>query len=235
MKRYRNPDIFEALAMSYVVGTLKGKARLRFEKLMEKHLYLREVTATYQQKSARLLSLLPPQQPSARIWKNIHKEIKNQQGQRSTTWLLSFKHYLPWSIAIFSSLTASIMTLLFLNVDHEPSAYMSLMTSAEHANKMVVAVVKETPMEISFDMPRKTLPPDENMIPTFWLIPKNNDLPIRVGTLVRGGKYRMPINKTLWKQLDNTSTFAISMEPLNSSQTNSPSGEIIFSGDMIAL
>lgn len=235
MKRYRNPDVFEPLAMSYALGTLKGKARLRFDKLMEKHLYLREVTAAYQQKSAPLLGLLPPQQPSARIWKNIYKAIKNQQGQRSTTWLLRLKHYLPWSIATFSSLTASIMTLLFLNVNHQPSAYMSLMTSAEHANKMVVAVVKETPMEISFDMPRKTLPPDENMIPTFWLIPKNNDLPIRVGTLVRGGKYRMPINKALWKQLDNTSTFAISMEPLNSSQTNTPSGEIIFSGDMISL
>ncbi len=235
MKRYRNPDIFEALAMSYAVGTLKGKARLRFEKLMEKHLYLREVTAAYQQKSALLLGLLPPQQPSARIWKNIHKEIKSQQNQHATTWLLRLKHYLPWSIAAFSSLTAFVMTVLFLNVEHQPSAYMSLMTSTEHANKMVVAVVKETPMEISFDMPRKTLPPDENMIPTFWIISKNNDLPIRVGTLVRGGKYRMPINKALWKQLDNTSTFAISMEPLNASQTTTPSGEIIFSGDMISL
>ncbi|QQZ28278.1 hypothetical protein HMY34_05630 [Thiothrix subterranea] len=235
MKRYRNPDIFEPLAMSYVVGTLKGKARLRFDKLMEKHLYLREVTAAYQQKSAPLLGLLPPQQPSARIWKNIYKEIKSQKNQHEKTWSLNLKNYLPWSIAAFSSLTAVVMTVLFLNVEHQPSAYMSLMTSTEHANKMVVAVVKETPMEISFDMPRKTLPPDENMIPTFWLIPKNNDLPIRVGTLVRGGKYRMPINKTLWKQLDNTSTFAISMEPLNSSQTTTPSGEIIFTGDMISL
>ena len=48
MKRYQNPDIFEHLAMSYALGTLQGKARLRFEKLMSKHLYLRAVTYAYQ-------------------------------------------------------------------------------------------------------------------------------------------------------------------------------------------
>lgn len=235
MKRYRNPDIFENLAISYALGTLQGKARLRFKKLMEKHVYLREVTVDYQQKLAPLAGLLPSQHPPASVWKNIYKEIKNRKRKVSSTWLLNLRSYLPWSIAAVSSITASVMALLFLNIANQPPAYMAMMTSPEQQNKIVVAVINHAQMEVSFSMPKGTLPPDKNMEPTFWLIPKDKNIPVRVGTLVRGGKYRMSFSRTLWKQLKNIGEFAISMEPVQTYQTNKPTGKIIFSGDITAL
>ena len=46
--RYQNPEVFEQLAIEYAVGSMKGRARKRFEALMETHFYLRAVVDAYE-------------------------------------------------------------------------------------------------------------------------------------------------------------------------------------------
>ncbi|WP_308874106.1 hypothetical protein [Thiothrix subterranea] len=90
MKRYQKPDIFEHLAMSYALGTLQGKARLRFEKLMRKHLYLRAVTNAYQQQFAPLAALIPSETPPARVWNAISKELQlGKSAKPQKSWFAS--------------------------------------------------------------------------------------------------------------------------------------------------
>ena len=58
-KRYQNPELFEQLAIEYAIGSMSGRARKRFEALMETHFYLRAVVDAYEDKFAHLVELLP--------------------------------------------------------------------------------------------------------------------------------------------------------------------------------
>jgi anti-sigma-K factor RskA len=236
MKRYQNPNIFEHLAMSYALGTLQGKARLRFEKLMGKHLYLRAVTNAYQQQFAPLANLIPSKTPPARVWNAISQEL--QLSKRSTTasahWLTKLKDYLPWSMAAFGSVAASAMTVLLLNT--QPAAYMAALKPPIQQDKMMLVTVYHDTMEIAFDMPSGALPAKGDMMPTVWCILKDSDKPpMRMGTLTAHGENRMPIDKATWKEMANVSQFAISLEPMDKPPSDTPQGEVVFSGDLAAL
>ena len=235
MKRYQNPDIFEYLAMSYTLGTLQGKARLRFETLMSKHRYLRAVTDAYQQQFAPLVTLLPEQQPPARVWNAISKELNlGKAASPQKSWLTGLWHYLP--VAAFASIAASAVTVLMLNTGNQPNAYMASMKSPVQHDKMMVAMVYHETMEIAFDMPAGALPADSGMMPTFWCIPKNKAMPpMRMGTLTAGGAMRMPIDKKAWKDLADIDAFAISLEPMDQPARDIPQGKIIYTGELAAL
>lgn len=235
MKRYQNPDIFEHLAMSYALGTLQGKARLRFEKLMSKHLYLRAVTNAYQQQFAPLANLLPEEQPPVRVWNAISQEL--QLGKTAVVhnrWWVNVWNYVP--VVAFTSIAASVATVLLLNLGNQPNVYMANLKSPVQADKMMVAMVYHDTMEIAFDMPTGALPVKDDMMPTVWCIPKDsNRLPMRMGTLTAKGENRMPIDKATWREMANVSQFAISLEPMDKPPSDTPLGEVIFNGELAAL
>lgn len=236
MKRYQNPDIFEHLAMSYALGTLQGKARLRFEKLMGKHLYLRAVTNAYQQQFAPLANLIPSETPPARVWNAISKELQlsKRSSAASAHWLTKLKDYLPWSMAAFGSIAASAMTVLLLNT--QPAAYMAALKTPIQQDKMMLVTVYHDTMEIAFDMPSGALPAKDDMMPTVWCILKDtNKRPMRMGTLTAHGENRMPIDKAMWKEMANVSQFSISLEPMDKPPSDTPLGEVIFNGELAAL
>lgn len=236
MRRYQNPDIFEHLAMSYALGTLQGKARLRFEKLMSKHLYLRAVTYAYQQQFAPLANLLPAEQPPARVWNAISKQL--QLGKTATprkSWLASvWNSYVP--VAAFASVAASVATVLLLNLGSQTNIYMANMKTPVLQDKMMVVMVYHETMEISFDMPTGALPVKDNMMPTVWCIHKDSSKkPTRLGTLTANAENRLPIDKATWKEMANVSQFAISLEPMDKPPSDTPLGEVIFNGELAAL
>jgi len=92
-KRYQNPEVFELLAMEYAVGSLQGRARQRFEVLMDTHFYLRATVDAYEAKFANLVELLPEKQPSNQVWNNIEAHIKESS---MTTAKSSAEEKAPW-------------------------------------------------------------------------------------------------------------------------------------------
>ena len=237
MKRYQNPDIFEHLAMSYALGTLQGRARLRFEKLQAKHLYLRAVTDAYQQQFAPLAQMLPGEQPPARVWNAISRELNlsKQTTTQPAGWLARLRDYLPWSVAAFASVVASAMTVLLLTANSQPAAYMATMKSPEAAQMIVATVSRET-MQVAFEMPAGTLPTESGMTPTFWCIPKDKTMPLmRMGTLASNDGMTMSIDKKVWKEMAGVGEFAISMEPMDKPPADKPMGKVVFNGELAAL
>ncbi len=234
MKRYQNPDIFEHLAMSYALGTLRGKARSRFETLMAQRLYLRAVTDSYQQRLIPLVELLPPESPPPRVWNNIAHHL--QQTQRNSlaarpAWL---NNLLPWSMTAFASVLAAVLTVLTLNQQAaQPNAYMAMLKSPSQPDKMLVAMVKRANMTLSLDMPAQTLPEAEGMTPVLWCIPKDAKLaPMRMGELDHA--HSMPIDKKIWRDLAHISELAISLEP-NNTNAAKPLGKIVFNGKLSGM
>ncbi|OQX15887.1 MAG: hypothetical protein BWK73_05760 [Thiothrix lacustris] len=235
MKRYQNPDIFEHLAMSYALGTLQGKARLRFEKLMSKHLYLRAVANAYQQQFAPLANLIPRETPPARVWNAISQQL--QLGKTTVSpksWFARMWSQVP--LTAFAAVIASVGTVLLLNLSHQPDIYMANLKTPVQQDKMMVAMVYHDTMEIAFDMPVGALPVKGDMMPTVWCIHKDSSKkPMRMGTLTANADNRMPIDKETWQEMANISQFAISLEPMDKPPSDTPQGKVVFSGELAAL
>lgn len=239
MKRYQNPDIFEHLAISYALGTLQGKARQRFEALQARHLYLRAVTAAWQQQLAPLVQLLPETPPPARVWDNISQELGLAQAASvagTGGWWNRYRGFLPWAMTGLASVVAAVITVLLLNMDTQPEVYMATLKSAKQQDKMMVAMVYHDRMEVAFDMPANTLPETRGMMPTLWCIHKDNNLPpLRMGSLDAGGDRRMSIDRKTWRDLASVKEFAISLEPMDKPPATQPLGEVVFVGKLKAM
>lgn len=228
MKRYKNPDIFEPLAMAYALGTLQGRARNRFEQLMQQHLYLRATTQAYQQKFNSLAELVPPQTVPIRVWQQIEQELKLKPTKLS--FWERFQTSLNWALPSLAAIVAAVLTAFFLNQPKPPQAYVAALKSPQQKNSLVLAMAKHDEMKISFEMLDQHLEKQQGMVATLWCISKNkNEPPMRMGTLEQT-KQEIALNPNMWKGLASASEFAISLEPQTANIATQPQGKIILSG-----
>ncbi|MFO6419580.1 anti-sigma factor domain-containing protein [Hylemonella sp. W303a] len=71
MNWYHNPSVIDSLAAAYVAGTLQGRARRRFDNVMQGQPALAAAVNVWTERLSPLHERLPPQSPSARLWRRI--------------------------------------------------------------------------------------------------------------------------------------------------------------------
>lgn len=69
--RYTDPALLEHLASQYVLGTLQGGARRRFERLQLDRIDIRMQVATWEMRLGQMAQSIPPQQVSPNLWPAI--------------------------------------------------------------------------------------------------------------------------------------------------------------------
>ncbi len=237
MKRYQNPDVFEPLAMAYALGTLQGRARERFKTLMSRHFYLRVVAEAYEQQFSGLVGLLPPEEPSPEVWKRLEAELglasagKKQTAKPEKT-TSSWLDWFHWPAMAVASMLAAVITAVVLNSSPTTNAYFAKMHSPSLQGVAVAAVSKED-MQITVALTDKiTLA--EGMAATLWCYSKNPDeKPIRMGALEKLGNNQLSLGLSNWQGLAHINKLAISLEPEGQTDATEPSGEVMFSGELM--
>ena len=236
IKRYQNPEIFEQLAMEYAVGGLHGRAKKRFEGLMETHFYLKATVEAYEYKFAHLVELLPDEKPSDQLWEKISAEIK-MDAQSSLAVEKS-----PWWRALFNTkaygLVASALIvsaiLLFNPMTGSPIAYTAVLESSTTHTPMAVTRISQADMELSIDMMKPPNIPD-NMELHLWCHPKDGGKPVMMGTIAKSGETIIRIDKAEWRSFKNVGLLAVSVEPKGQQRHEKPSGEILLEGQLSSI
>ncbi len=72
---YLKEERLNALAAEYVVGTLRGKARTRYQKLMMQYQAVSDATAQWEQYLTGFAETLPPVAPPEGVWENIQVKL----------------------------------------------------------------------------------------------------------------------------------------------------------------
>ena len=237
IKRYQNPEIFEQLAIEYAVGALHGRAKKRFEALMDTHFYLRATTEAYEHKFAHLVELLPDAQPSADVWKKIDAHIKTTASTHTEA-----KPSLKWWKYLFNTksygLIASALivsaALMFNPMTGSPTAYTAVLESSHTHTPMAVTRISQSDMNISIDMMQETDIPDDMQL-SLWCHPKKGGKPMLMGTIAKSGKTVIRIDKAEWQNLKNVGLLAVSIEPKGSKNKDKPEGEILLEGHLSSI
>lgn len=229
-KRYQNPEVFEQLAIEYAVGSMQGRARKRFEVLMDTHFYLRATADAYENKFANLVELLPDAQASDRVWNNIEAHIKaNTPQEKKTPWWQT--NFLKQGFGMAAMALIVTAVLLFNPMtNHEPEAYSAILKSDLNV-PMAVTEIQKSDMKLSVSL-MEGMHVADDMELTLWCHPKGGGMPMKMGTVSKTGKTEIKISKDEWQEMKNVGSLAISVEKKGESKASKPTGEILLKGQL---
>src|ERR1041384_7872213 len=73
--KHDNPKMIDALAAEYVLGTLSGRARRRFDRWRSQEWHVERRVQAWEERLSGLALRLPPMRPSPEVWNQIEKRI----------------------------------------------------------------------------------------------------------------------------------------------------------------
>jgi len=230
-RRYQNPELFEQLAIEYAVGSMQGRARKRFEALMDTHFYLRAVVDAYENKFAHLVELLPDSQPSDKVWNNIEAHINSSavaqvDPEQKTAWWKSAFFKQGFGLAAMALIVSAV--LLFNPMTPDATAYSAVLESGSNS-AVAVTRIQKSDMKLSVDL-KMPVEVDNNMELTLWCHPKGGGKPMKMGTVSKTGKTEIKISKKEWQNMKDVGLLAISIEKKGDNKIKEPTGEILLKG-----
>ncbi len=233
MNILNNPTLRDKLSAAYVLGTLKGAARRRFESLLATSAALNHDVSIWQQRLNAFAEFVPPSQPRAVVWQNITRQLQLNSTVRSSLWRSLIDSLNFWrAVGLVSSTAAAALLVLLLVRQPEPGAISAAptlvaMLTDEHAQPNIAVVG---------DMQRHTLTIKilatqnvaANQTLQLWAIPKHGN-PQSLGLLAKDGSISLPLPANATPQ--NIAMLAVSLEPLHGSpNSNGPTGPVLFKG-----
>jgi anti-sigma-K factor RskA len=231
---YSRPERADRLAAEYVLGTLQGRARQRFEALLPAHPQLRRSVAEWQERLVPLAEVVPEVSPSPQVWQAVQRRLFDAATDSS-----ALQGALAWwkRLAVWQGLTAfatvSAITLgLWLAQPQPTQPPIVIVMSAQGGsaggvqNASFVASVGGDGRSLVLK-PLAQQPVAMGKALELWAVP-GKGAPRSLGLVSAQGA------TTVLRQhlLDGTAAFAVSVEPVGGSRTGAPTGPIISVGKL---
>lgn len=241
--RYTQPELLEHLASSYVLGTLTGGARRRFERLQRDRADVRALVTQWETRLGQLAMSVPVQQPSSQLWKAIAARTQPQVATSSAGWLGWLK---PAGFG-FGGLAAGVIAAsvffvtapgLFMTSDQIamrtgeklPQSYVGLLTDAQGNGKLLVSSLRHgKTMTVKVIGP--ITPPASGKL-VLWAVPASGAA-FAIGAVPTTGSAVSMLPDTSEKLLSKVSKLVVTME--TDPAPAAPSTAVVFSGNCAKL
>src|SRR5262245_17676407 len=82
--KHDDPKMIDALAAEYVLGTLSGRARRRFERWRSKEWHVERRVQAWEERLSGLALRLSPMRLSPHVWSQIEKRIDANPSRTAT-------------------------------------------------------------------------------------------------------------------------------------------------------
>jgi len=217
---YNNPELIEHLASEYVLGTLIGKARLRFERLMLESYLIRRTVWEWEQRLYPMSEGIEETEPPSHLWQAIQQRlaktqpVKPQSVETKEGLWHSLAFWRSWSSLSSVAAVVLIMTITFqlLPTEQLPTDQIEavavfsddenqplwLISSNLNTGKIGIRAVNATAAEVqkSFEL---------------WMLPSGTEPPRSMGLLpVSGNRTEFTVPPLLLEILRNAQGLAIS-------------------------
>ncbi len=232
---YRRPRLRAALAAEYALGTLQGRARHRFERLLRDDLVLqREVEQWQNDLYPALIDALPARTPPKRAWVKVAKETLPRPRRNPFGWWRSADFWRGWALAASTALLALVLWTGLPPSWHMPGRadYVAVLQDRSHHPTWLVRVDRASGQFRVETLRPQTRAADRSF--ELWLLPGGNQPPQAVGLLPGRGPAGLPLTPVLARDLAQASGLAVSLEPAGGSPTGKPTGPVLYQGAMLA-
>ena len=255
--RYTHPALLDHLASAYVLGTLGGGARRRFERLLRDRSDVQLLVAQWEGRLGKLASSVPVQQPPQRVWAAIEartrprdvKDAAPQGGWAGALWrrygVLQGLAGVVLGVVATVALVAAVPTW-FVSSDQValragdklPQAYVGLLTDAAGNGKVLVSSLRHGRTLTVKVIGPITLPATPATTAgsapqlVLWAVPADG-APFVLGTVPVTGSAVSVLPDTSEKLLLKVSKLMVTLEASATPQV--PSGVVLFTGNCAKL
>jgi anti-sigma-K factor RskA len=118
--RYDDPELRDRLAAEYALGTMRGPARRRLERLMREDAGLAELVEDWELRLGLLAAAAPAEEPPARLWDRIADRIGPAPTQPRPRWAVGWWDSLTFWRG-FGALAGAAAAALALHVALRPA------------------------------------------------------------------------------------------------------------------
>lgn len=221
---YERGDMIEMLAAEYVLGTLRGPARRRFERLCAANGAAAAARIRWEDRLAALALQLKPVQPRDDTWRRIRGAINPDAragtGARTVRWLplaaaaalLGFAVWLGPRLLHGPTPTVVVTTL---GADTAHAQWRVERTADAHRLRVVTLATLAANPEQAYEL---------------WALPRDGKPPVSLGLLPRQGDIARQLNDIQSAALLAAGKLAVSIEPPGGSPTGAPTGPVVMVG-----
>ncbi|MDK9558519.1 anti-sigma factor [Marinobacter sp. M216] len=220
----KTPERIESLAAEYVLGSLRGQARVRFERWMMESARVRQEVWFWEEKLGQLSSEVPPVTPPRSAWKSIERRLWPQTARVKARSGIGLRWIWPgWSLA---ATAAAVVLAVLLVQQPTPTPQLSgaivqadisdplwLVSESGQNNLLKLRSVAASAADAGKDY-------------ELWIVPEDGQ-PLSLGVIPAGGVHQVTLTDEARTALSQSRTLAISLEPLGGSPTGAPTGPIL--------
>jgi anti-sigma-K factor RskA len=226
---YHNPKLQSLLAAEYVLGSLHGRARQRFEGLLNRETGLRAALDYWQYRLNPLAETLTPVSPSARVWKNIQNRIRYPQRRSAPGIWSSLSFWRTCSAACLVVIISLSLSLSRLSDDHQQALrYISVLHNDQAQPMMIASMANDGMLTIDMLQPYSM---ESDKVMEVWCLPSEGQ-PVSLG-LLTAKRVKFKLSAQQLQELLQAQGIAISIEPAGGSPTGLPTGPVMYSGGVI--
>lgn len=228
-----NPTLCDKLAAEYVLGTLKGGARRRFESLLRQDATLRRTTTEWQDRLMPMSEFSTSTQPRRQVWQSIERRLGLKRGYAA------WQFWRNESLGFWRSLSAASLVLALLLVgvinssllDRPQVDYLATLTDDK----------ARTALLLTGDRNRQLLtvrlvdhaPIASDKVLQLWAVPRDG-VPRSLGLLPAQGVIELALTDAALG--DDVAMLAVSLEPRGGSPSpDGPSGPILYKGNWVRV
>ena len=227
---YGSPTLADALAAQYVAGTLRGRARRRFDNLLPSHPALQRSVREWQDRLMPLTTAVVPQPPSPAVWRAIERRLWPAPAalpwwQRAGLWRalsgVTMAAVVGLTVLVLTPLPAQAPVVVVLQGTGADAGVGGTIVASLSGDGR--ALVTRTLMPVALSTDR---------VLELWSVPPQGN-PRSLGLISANGVTvlnRGKLPPTMLK--GGTAALAVSVEPPGGSPTGVPTGPVVFAGKL---
>lgn len=224
--RLANSRFLDAMCGEYLLGTLRGAARRRFERALREEPAVALRFKHWQDIFTPIYTNMIEAQPSADGWKRLEREL--ELARYRPPWHRRLSFWRGWAMAAtIAVITALGIALLRLGGEAPPSVEIAQLQDKANASRVTVAV---TPDRRTLELrASRAIVAGPNQSYELWLLPAEGGAPLSLAVL-GSLDARIPVPPAYVQRMRLGAKLAVSVEPAGGSPTGKPTGPVILVG-----
>jgi len=222
--KHDQPQLIDALAAEYVLGTLRGAARRRFERWQRANWHIASRVQVWEGRLIPLALGLEPLAPAPEVWRGIEERIRIAEASRTVASRRTVRRALAATVLVCVVAAGGFFAWRI----NQPPPLQAVATIQGPQGPGVWSIeldprgVRLRAVALAGAVAR----PGHSF--ELWALPKDGGAPVSLGLLPDAGQLERTLSETQQAALEKAAQVAVSLEPPGGSPTGAPTGPVLY-------